>query len=253
MAMNSPNELSFLPEDYLEQKARRRANILCGAVVAIVAGGIGSAFVTTQKSLRAEEKRYAEVDAKYTEAARRIAQVQQMHDQQRQVVHHAELAASLVEKVPRSNMLAEITNSLPSGVSLLDLAMESKEHQEAAPTNMSAFDQRRLEAEAKLKAASDPLGLGAKPVQYDVHLKMTGLAQTDVQVAQLITRLTHNTVFQDVNLVYSEVFVQGNQSQDKHQQQGGELRKFQLEMMLNPQAELRDGNGTKTAATDLSK
>ena len=38
--MAAPNELSFLPDDYLERKARRRANALCAGLSVIVMGAI---------------------------------------------------------------------------------------------------------------------------------------------------------------------------------------------------------------------
>ena len=117
--MSSPNQLSFLPDDYLERKARHRANILCGVLAVIVLGIIVSAFWYQEKITRAVERRYNDVESKYAEAAKRIEKVNQMRNQQQQVVRRAELAASLVEKVPRSNILAEYANSLPAGLSLL--------------------------------------------------------------------------------------------------------------------------------------
>jgi len=242
--MTAPNELSFLPDDYLEQKWKRRANVVCAILVVLVAGGVSAAAYYVRNYDRQVQARYDEVDAKYTDAARKIDQVKKMHEQQRQVVQHAELAASLVEKVPRSNLLAEITNSLPPGVSLVELMMDSKAHVDPPPTATSAFEQRK----AQLEKANDALGMGARPPQYDVHLKVTGLAQNDVQVAQLISRLSHSKIFSDVNLVISEVY-------EPKQLAPGEgkaepLRKWTIEMMLNPTAEV---NQTNTAAVELSK
>ena len=51
-AMASPNELSFLPEDYLEQKARRRANVLCLSLSAVVLVAIGATFMLSERSTR---------------------------------------------------------------------------------------------------------------------------------------------------------------------------------------------------------
>src|SRR5688572_10341497 len=124
--MKSPNELSFLPDDYLVRRARRRANILCATLSIVVMGAIAAGFVLSERSMKALETRHAAIDRAYTEAARRIEQVAQMRTKQQKIVHRAELASSLVEKVPRSNLLAELTNSLPAGVSLLDLTLESK-------------------------------------------------------------------------------------------------------------------------------
>src|SRR5688572_9644390 len=131
--MKAPNELSFLPEDYLERKARRRANALCAGLSVVVMGAIAGAFWLTERTMREVESRAAAVDRTYTEAAKSIEQVKRMKEQHEKVVHHAELVSSLVERVPRSNLLAEFTNSLPEGTSLLDLAMESRIRATPAP------------------------------------------------------------------------------------------------------------------------
>src|SRR4051812_32665431 len=124
--MSSPNELSFLPEDYLQKKMRRRANILCGVLSVVVMGTIGAAYVISERSMRGLDSELAQVEEQYSQAAERIKRVQQMHAPQRQIVQHAELATSLVEKVPGSVLLATLTNSLPAGVSLLELSLESR-------------------------------------------------------------------------------------------------------------------------------
>jgi hypothetical protein len=87
--MAAPNELSFLPDDYLERKGRRRANALCAALSVIVMGAIASAFYLTERSMNEVEARAAKVDAEFTEAARSIDQVNKMKAQQQKIVHQA--------------------------------------------------------------------------------------------------------------------------------------------------------------------
>ena len=226
--MSSPNQLSFLPDDYLERKARHRANILCGVLAVIVLGIIVSAFWYQEKITRSVEKRFNDVETRYAEAAKRIEKVNQMRTQQQQVVRRAELAASLVEKVPRSNILAEYANSLPSGLSLLTLQMESRERF-VPPPPMSAFEKKRMELEGRSPAPA--------PKSYDVYLKIDGVAQTDIQVAALMERLKHSPLFKEVNLLFTEEHAPRNQRADERDKHDT-MRKFQIEMMLNPQAEV---------------
>lgn len=233
--MKPPNELSFLPDDYLERKARRRANALCAGLSIVVMGAIAAAFWLTERTMREVETRAAAVDRTYSEAAKSIEQVKRMKEQHEKVVHHAELVSSLVERVPRSNLLAEFTNSLPEGTSLLDLAMESRLR--AAPPPAAAPAGR-----AKLPAGATPV---TPALQYDVYIKLTGVADTDVQVAGFMTKLTHCDLLTDVNLVISDVLKQDNRT----------LRRFQIEMMLNPKAEVKDepAKNDTTAAVELKE
>ncbi len=235
--MTTNNDLSFLPDDYLDRKVRRRTTIIFGSLFLIVAVGVVAVCQTTISARRAEEKKNADVTEKFVEAAKRIEQVKKMHDQQRKIVQHAELAAALVEKVPRSNLLAELMQSRPTGVSLLEFSLESKEHHDTAP---STFEQKKAALEAQRKV--ETTGSGETP-KFDVYMKVQGVAVTDVQVAQYISKLNRSTFLKDVNLIISETYKLG----------GDNLRRFEIEMTLNPDAEVKDpSKALGTAATELA-
>jgi Tfp pilus assembly protein PilN len=241
--MASPNELSFLPDDYMERKAQRRTNVICALLFLVVMVAIGSAFTFTERLGRDIEQQHDSIEKQYTEAAKRIAMKQELEAKQVTMEKQAELSAALLEKVPRSYMLAKITNALPAGVSLLDLIMESKVRAVAAPVKDS-----KATFEEKRKAGTADKNKDAKPVQqaklYDVALKITGIAGTDVQVAQLITRLNQLRIFKEVNLLIS----------DEYASAGTQLRKFQLEVLLDPQAEaIVEADKTQTAALEVKE
>src|SRR3954469_10811739 len=138
--MAAPNELSFLPDDYLDRKQRRRTNAICAVLFCIVIASIGGAFTVTEKSMREIEKQASDVEVQYTGAAKRIEQYQQMEEKQRTMQHQAELTASLLEKVPRTRILAKVTNGIPQGVSLLDFSMASTLSSAAQQAPKTAFD-----------------------------------------------------------------------------------------------------------------
>src|SRR5947207_7731458 len=136
--MGSPNQLSFLPDDYLERKAQRRTNAVCAVLFLVVIGGVGTAFTMSENATKIIDKQYSKIEENYVNEAKRIEQVRQMHEKQQRMAHQAELTASLLEKVPRSHILAEITNCLAPGVSLIEFNMESRQKIKAGTVNANA-------------------------------------------------------------------------------------------------------------------
>src|SRR5439155_17283636 len=187
------------------------------------------AFAVTEKSMREIDQQFAQVEQQYTDAAKRIDQVQQMQDKQRTMAHQAELTASLLEKVPRTFLLAEVTNGMPEGVSLLDFNLDAHVVTNvAAAAPKTAFETRKAEVDA----SKDIVGIAvSQPRVYDVNMRATGVAQTDVQVSQFITKLNQSKLLKDVNLIYTDELAPG-------QKEGEKLRKFQIEMSLNPDAKV---------------
>jgi Tfp pilus assembly protein PilN len=234
---SAPNQLSFLPDDYLERKAIRRTNVIFAVLFVIVAAGAFGAFKYAKDGVKEARERNAAAKSDKAQAARPIEQFQKLQEKQRTMAMQAELTSSLIEKVPRSFLLAEMTNSLPTGVSLVDFVMESRKRAAPPAPPKSAFETKQ--AKSAPAAAASP-----QVTQFDVVLKVTGVAGNDVQVAQFITRLNSSKLLKDVNLIVSEEFKNVDEK----------LRKFQIEMQLNPAAEIdpMSGKQTKTAAVDLT-
>jgi Tfp pilus assembly protein PilN len=239
--MSAPNQLSFLPDDYLARKAARRTNAIFAVLFLLATVAIGTTFTFADRGLKDARKKNDAARAEKAQAARPIEQFQKLQEKQRTMAMQAELTSSLIEKVPRSFLLAELTNSLPPGVSLVDCNLESRRRTTAAPPPKSTFETRAASVGG---AATPPPTPIVQPIAYDVTMRVTGIASNDVQVAQFITKLNASRLLKDVNLVISDEFKSGD---DK-------LRKFQIEMMVNPAAEIdpMTGRQTKTSVADLS-
>src|SRR4051812_5400479 len=169
--MKAPNDLSFLPDDYLENKAQRRANVICVILFLVTMVTIGMAFTTGERSLRDMEQRHTTKYQEVTTAAKRIEQFKELQEKQRTMAHQAELTASLLEKVPRSLILAKITNALPTSCSLTEFALESKKRSAtpAAAGPKPAFQAKGAPGQGNI------VGQVADAKVYDVALKIAGL------------------------------------------------------------------------------
>lgn len=227
-AQAAVNAFSFLPDDYVERRERRRSNILCAGLAVVVLGLVGAAVLIAQKSVARLEGESAAVDARYTEAAKRIELVKQLQVQQRTLAGQVELTACLIDRVPRSHLLAELTNALPKGVSLLEFDMQSKVRPPApAPSPPPASGgSSSTPAVTAADAAKAVAAANRTPKRFDVFLKVQGMAMTDVQVAAFIAHLGQSRMFRDVNLLVSEEFEVGKIK----------ARKFVIDLQLNPDA-----------------
>src|SRR5205085_3631251 len=102
----------------------------------------------------------------------------------------------------------------------------------------TAFEVRK----AELDAGKSVLNLaGSQPRIYDVTMHATGVAQTDVQVAQFVSKLNRSPLLQDVNLLVTEEFTAPKDNE--------KLRKFQIEMTLNPDAKVDADSAQKHLKT----
>lgn len=230
--MNAPNQLSFLPDDYLVRKAQHRTNVLCAGLFVVMIAAIAVTFTTAERRMRSAEERHDKVNKEYTDAAKRIAEVDQLQNRQKLLARQAELAASLIDRVPRSKVLAELTNRLPTGVSLTDLEMTRKKR--AAPVvTKTAFAKRKSGAKGKT------VELPPAPDQFDVQVQVVGVAGSDQQVSAFMESLQNSGLFSAVELLYSSQLDRAET----------DTRKFNLDLTLNPAADIRPvANARKNAS-----
>jgi len=214
--------INFLPEDYQRRRSVRRANLFCAAV------GVGGLLVlgglTTLVAFRAADVNRVRlaVDRDYADAAKQITQMKELEDRKAGLLHKVEVSSSLLERVPRSTLLAHLTNHLPPHTSLSSLTMRTTEVEEPAPAPEAV--KGTPPASPAPEAAKKP---PAKIKVRRLGFVLVGLAQTDVDVAAYIGHLCGDPLFQEIELKFSEEFPY---------KETVRMRRFEIALLLNPKA-----------------
>jgi Tfp pilus assembly protein PilN len=211
--------INLLPGDYLQQRRQHRGNMICAILFAIVIASICGAAFVSERSTRRTREVSDRMNAAYADAAKLIDEVHQLEKQKTTMLDKAKRSASLMEKMPRSYLLAMLTNALPQGASLKSVRM--------------TIQVVGGEPEAQKPKGKGPVrpAQAAKAPQLAVALSVTGKATTDVQVARFIARLAAHPLTDVVDLSYSK---ESRNVQDKN------AREFQLTVMLRPDADVLD-------------
>ena len=218
--------INLLPEDYLKRREQQRANILCLILFGIVmVGVVGAAVVSEEKAARARRD-FQQVSEEYRKAGELIAQMQQLEAKKKQWMAKAQMASELLERVPRSYLLACLTNALPRGGSLTDVKLATIQPK---PPPQPQTDKNKFKSRAAARAPKkEEEAPAAKPSPPKVTLEVTGLAETDVQVAQFIANMRANPLMKSVELVFSE----------QKDIAGTGARRFQVTMELKSDAQV---------------
>ncbi|MCX5653445.1 MAG: hypothetical protein NTY65_02175 [Planctomycetota bacterium] len=237
------NIINFLPCDYMERRGRRRDNIICLIIGGLAAVGLGLAGMLAAVTMFSSAGMRAVVEKQYQEATLQIKQLKDLEERKAGLVHKVELSSDLLERVPRSTLLARLTNYLPQKASLTALVLKLEDVEVPAPR--STAQPPAAAAKDADKAPAKNAGKSGKGKPNTIKVKQwtfhaEGLAPTDMQVAEYISRLAADPLFRDVDLQYSESFPY---------QETLTMRKFQLSFRLSPDAEKMLGPTAAPAAT----
>jgi Tfp pilus assembly protein PilN len=230
-------DASFLPEDYLAKQAERRTNVISLTLFVVVMAAVFGAFMVTNRQANKIKSMQASINVQFQEAAAKIEQLNQLEEQKERMLNKAELATALVERVPRSILLAELINRMPSQLSLQHFELKSTAIKPPPPKATESAG--RLSARRNSKDAPQPdrpktreESMEERAIEaprYAVQIVMVGVAPTDPDVARYIAALNAYPLLQDVTLKYSiQTEVRGQRMQE-----------FRVEMMLDPAADIR--------------
>jgi Tfp pilus assembly protein PilN len=194
--------INFVPDDYIQSGESRRTNLMYLVLLLVVMAALGGAFMTIkvrQRASIAEEKR---VNAKIARAKEAIKQFEELQTRRKIMIKTALTTAELLEPVPRSVLLASLTNNLPTGVSLLRLNLvqqEPKGVNRIAVTNKYRQAQAEKAEEAQQEVSREKL--------LETYIDIEGIAPSDLQVAAYIEQLSASDgLLDNVALVESKEY-----------------------------------------------
>ena len=219
-----PN-INFVPDDYVQSNESRRANLMCLVLFSVVMAALGGSFVTIKIRQRACSAEESLVNAKMARMQESIKKFEELQIKRKEMMKTALTTAELIEPVPRSVLLASLTNTLPAGVSLVKLDIIQKEASKAG--SGARASRSKYEAAQANKDTGKTARLSAEE-NLETHMDIQGMAPSDIQVAEYIKRLGGSLLLDNVALVESaEKMIEGTS-----------FRHFKLKAMLAGQVHL---------------
>lgn len=194
------SNINFVPDDYIQSNESRRANLMCLVLFAVVMAALGGSSVAIRIRQRACAAQELLVNAKMAQMEESIKKFEDLQTKRTEMMRTALTTAELLEPVPRSVLLASLTNSLPAGVSLVKLDMIQKEAPKSA-TDRTA--KTKYEA-AQAKAGAEPDSRASAEKSLETRMEIEGIAPSDLQVAAYIERLGSSVLVDNVALVESK-------------------------------------------------
>ncbi|MEM9296538.1 MAG: PilN domain-containing protein [Planctomycetota bacterium] len=222
--MSNPQD--FLPEDFVERKLAQRTNIICASLFVVVLVAVVGAFFVTNAQRDQTRQRLLAVNRQFEQKAAEIRQIEQLQQQKDSLLRKAGIISHLVEPVPRSVILSEVVNHMPTSLSWLSLELETEI--EKAPKARTALEQAKTDARKKAKAGQkdDGPAFEAPPKRVTVELK--GVSPTHKDVANYQAKLLASPMFSRVDLGGIEQRL----IEDR------EMLEFRLELELDQSADL---------------
>jgi Tfp pilus assembly protein PilN len=189
--------INFVPDDYVQNNESRRTNLLYLVLFIVVMAALGGSFATIkirQRRLNAEQQH---VNAKLGRAQEAIEQFEHLQAKRKEMMKTALTTAELIEQVPRSILLASLTNNLPAGVSLLQLNLAQIEPKKTTRSGPKTTYQKAQAVKADAPEVS-------REKRLKTHIDIKGVAPSNLQVAAYIRSLTSSSLLDNVALVESK-------------------------------------------------
>jgi hypothetical protein len=190
--------INFVPDDYIQGNESRRTNLMYLILFTVVMTALGGSFMAIKIRQRACSAHEKLVNERMIEIQETIQKFEELQAKRRAMMKTALTTAELLEPVPRSILLASLTNNLPVGVSLTKVSMIQKEPKQTNKVKLTSKYQAA-------QAAQSESGQSLSPEQLlETHIDIGGMAPTDLQVASYIERLTKSSLLDNVALVESK-------------------------------------------------
>jgi len=226
------DDSTFLPEDYVERKAERRTNVISVTLFVIVTMGVIAAFFVTNRQWNDVKHYQQAINVRYTQAAKDIEQLKILEQQSKDLEQKAQLTSALIEKVPRSILLAELINRMPKNrIVLLELEFQSKRLDRPVVVRQAA--QKKGKGKSRNladKAAEEAAEPEVRAPQFETSLYILGVAPRHRDISHYLKSLKDCELIYNVELIFSESV----KIKDR------EMNKFRIEAMLKRDKDARE-------------
>jgi hypothetical protein len=212
----------FLPPEYVEHRQDCRMHVIGLVLFGVVVVAVVVAFFVKQAEWNRVNAIRDNLASRHVQVVLEMNTISALEATQADILGRAIIAASLVERLPRSTLLAEITNRMPTGLGLLEFDLHTKVVEkvetDAAPGRSGRSQSTQPTADTVITV-----------IGFRTNITMLGFAPTDLHVSEFLSELNGHPLIEDVMLRFSE------ETEIEHQS----VRQFRITCSLGPTADIR--------------
>lgn len=175
-------EVDFLPAWYPRLHRRRRAVAIQAWLTLGVAAALGLWVLTAQTDVQARERELGSISGLLTRSQADVERLETLLDMQRKLGHQDQIFAHIGRPIETTRILTTLEELMPRAMSVLDISLESEEPKADTITGKAA------EQKAPLRR---------------LKVKLHGVAPSDADLANFLTKLTARPFFSRVSVSYS--------------------------------------------------
>ena len=242
---NSSAHGSFLPAEYVKNKSQTRANFVALLLFTIVMAGVIGVFVVNHQRWREVSGQARVISTQFSEEAEKIEQLKALETQRADLLDCAEVVTALIDRVPRSVMMAEIVRGMPDGMTLTIVDLEGERVKPPAPKvdpKANKGKTKSLSAKSAGKDEEPPAPEKVLPPKFRHTLTVEGLADQNEKITDFLANLKSSPLFAEVELPLIAATIVDQV----------EWRKFKITMRLRDDADARLVAGTEEFEIDPS-
>lgn len=236
---------SFMPTDYVRGKHQVRANFFALVLFTLVMAGVIGAFVVNHQRWRTVREQSEIISAQFKEEAAKIEQLKALESQRASLLDRAEVVTALIDRVPRSVLMAEVVRDLPEGLTLTLVGLDGERVRPPAPTpdpKARATNTRSLTTRAAAKDEKKPEPEKVLPPRFRHTVTIEGLSVDNEKIADYLGSIKSSPLFTDVELA----LITGTTVDSVG------YRRFKMTMRLREQANARQVAGVEEIGIDRS-
>ncbi|MCC7351865.1 MAG: PilN domain-containing protein [Phycisphaerales bacterium] len=195
-------ELEFLPEWYPRIFRRRRLVMLQAWMVLTFALGLAGWSFLCGRNVKSARAELSTLKGDMSKTDMDLKKLDQLLELKRQWRLQDQVIARLGVHVPSARLIAALESVMPPEMALLNLAVETVEQP---------------------RSVAKPNGKSEIVVDRQIKIRMLGVAPTDVDLANFMTRLTAERYFEQVSMSYAK----------ERQERGHVMREFEVVFVVN--------------------
>lgn len=218
------SKMNLLPQEYVKQRLQYRVDMLCVLLFGLVMVTIMTAEAISSRKVHEVQMTHAKLDARYREVAQFVNDFFVLQTDKRKLFKDAAIIAEMTDRVPRSFLLAMITNNCPKEVTLTRILIVEETIRE--PVDEDARKKARRKSDTSDKEKKEEI----KPPKVQLRIELKGLTP-NIDLVGVMMQKYH---------VLSNPLVEQSELKNtrKTKTSEGQVNEFEISIMLKEMGEV---------------